>query len=149
MLAKTAISYGTTNAGHGENAGTVFKITSGGALTTLYTFCQLHNCADGKNPYGGVIQASDGNFYGATYIGGTGQGTVYELTPAGGLTTLYTFGGSDGEFPYAGLTQASDGNLYGSTEKGGTQNDGTIFRVEGPQLISTSTTLTTAPTRLI
>lgn len=119
--------YGTTNSGHGENAGTVFKIDSSGALTTLYTFCALANCADGKNPYGGVIQGSDGNFYGATYIGGTGQGTVYKMTSSGVLTTLYTFGGPDGEFPYGGLLQGSDGNLYGTTEKGGTNDDGTVF----------------------
>jgi hypothetical protein len=49
------------------------------------------------------------------------------LTPAGGLTTLYTFGGPDGEFPYGGLLQGSDGSLYGTTEKAGTQNDGTVF----------------------
>ncbi len=137
--------YGTTNSGHGQNAGTFFKITSSGTLTTLYTFCQQHNCADGQNPYGGVIQASDGNFYGGTYIGGTGQGTIFKVTPGGSLTTLYTFGGPDGEFPYGGLVQGNDGNFYGTTEKGGAHNDGIIFRMTGPQLIPTTTVLTSTP----
>jgi uncharacterized repeat protein (TIGR03803 family) len=119
--------YGTTTSGHGENAGTVFKITSSGTLTTLYTFCALLNCTDGKNPYGGVIQAADGNFYGTTNIGGTGQGTIFKLSSSGTLTTLYTFSGPDGALPYSGLLQASDGNFYGTTHIGGTHNDGTVF----------------------
>lgn len=119
--------YGTTVSGHGQNPGTVFKITSSGALTTLYTFCALSHCTDGQNPYGGVIQASDGNFYGTTNIGGTGQGTIFKLTSSGALTTLYTFSGPDGALPYSGLIQASNGNFYGTTHIGGTNNDGTVF----------------------
>src|SRR5580693_4507180 len=63
--------YGTTHGGFGiaggaNDPGTVFKITPGGTLTTFYSFCSLPNCADGANPYVGLIQASDGNFYGTT-----------------------------------------------------------------------------------
>jgi uncharacterized repeat protein (TIGR03803 family) len=119
--------YGTTTSGHGENAGTFFKITSGGTLTTLYTFCALPNCADGKNPYGGVVQGTDGNFYGTTNIGGTGQGTIFKLTAGGTLTTLYTFGGPDGALPYSGLVLGSDGIFYGTTHIGGSHNLGTVF----------------------
>ncbi len=119
--------YGTTTSGHGQNAGTVFKITSSGTLTTLYTFCALSHCVDGQNPYGGVVQGTDGNFYGTTNIGGTGQGTIFKLTPSGTLTTLYTFGGPDGELPYSGLVQGNDGNFYGTTHAGGSHNDGTVF----------------------
>jgi uncharacterized repeat protein (TIGR02543 family) len=121
--------YGTTTSGQGQNAGTVFKITSAGALTTLYTFCALTKCADGTNPYGGVIQAVDGNFYGTTYIGGSGQGTIFKMTPAGALTTLHTFSVSDGQQPYAGLLQADDASFYGTTEKGGDHGDGTVFKL--------------------
>ena len=137
--------YGTTTSGHGQNAGTVFKITSGGTLTTLYTFCALSHCADGQNPYGGVVQGSDGNFYGTTNIGGTGQGTLFKLTPSGTLTTLYTFGGPDGELPYSGLVQGNDGNFYGTTHAGGSHNDGTVFSLTPATLIPTTTVLMSAP----
>jgi uncharacterized repeat protein (TIGR03803 family) len=49
-----------------NNAGTAFKITSGGALTLLYNFCSQPDCADGSQPLAGVVQATDGNFYGTT-----------------------------------------------------------------------------------
>jgi uncharacterized repeat protein (TIGR03803 family) len=65
-----------------------------GKLTTLYSFCSLANCADGSSPGSSLIQATDGNFYGTTAAGGTGldnNGTIFEITPAGGLTTLYDF----------------------------------------------------------
>lgn len=66
-------------------------------------------------PSGGLIQASDGNFYGLTSDGGTsGFGTAYKLTPGGALTTLVSFGGTNiGRWPYGMMLQASDGNLYG------------------------------------
>ena len=73
--------YGTTSGGGANNdGGTIFKITPNGELTTLYSFCALPNCADGANPYAGVIQASDGSLYGTTPYGGTGggYGTVYK-----------------------------------------------------------------------
>jgi len=64
---------------------------------------------------GGLIQASDGNFYGLTVNGGTsGFGTAYKLTPGGVLTTLVSFGGTNsGRWPFGKMLQASDGNLYG------------------------------------
>ena len=73
----------------------------------------------------------DGNFYGTTSAGGdaTGDGTVFRITPAGALTTLYTFtGGNDGSQPQAGLTLGSDGNFYGTTAYGGANGDGTVFQ---------------------
>jgi len=71
--------YGTTSTGGAHNNdGTVFKITSSGKLTTLYNFCAQASCADGANPWAGLIQASDGNFYGTTNGGGAyGKGTVF------------------------------------------------------------------------
>ncbi len=120
--------YGTTSLGGANGEGTVFKITPGGTLTTLYSFCSQSGCTDGARPYAGLIQASNGNFYGTTAGGGVtdfcgGCGTLFEITPAGQLTTLYSFcsqsGCADGLAPFAGLIQASDGNLYGTTEDGG------------------------------
>ncbi len=127
--------YGTAADGGANNTGEVFKITADGTYTTLYSFCSQALCADGAAPYAGLIQASDGNFYGTTYGGGpVGTGTVFTITPEGALTTLYTFSptGADGENPLAGLIQASDGNFYGTTSSGGpdpTDNYGTAFKI--------------------
>lgn len=133
--------YGTTT--HGgpntgppfyQGVGTVFKISLGGALTTLYTFCSEINCTDGAYPNGGLIRDSDGNLYGTTSQGGAyNQGTVFKLTPAGALTTVYSFcsqsGCPDGAQPYGDLIQLSDGDLYGTTYYGGASNLGTVFRL--------------------
>jgi uncharacterized repeat protein (TIGR03803 family) len=91
----------------------------------------LTNCADGANPYGGLVQGTDGNFYGTASSGGVGRnclanhacGTIFKITPKGRLTTLYSFctavNCTDGEDPSAGLVQAVDGNFYGTTYSGG------------------------------
>jgi uncharacterized repeat protein (TIGR03803 family) len=114
--------------GDSQGSGTVFRITAAGALTTLYSFCALPNCADGLNPYAGLVRATDGNFYGTTQVGGANNlGTVFRITPGGVLTTLHSFSGPDGEIPDASLFQATDGILYGTASSGGTSNDGTVF----------------------
>jgi uncharacterized repeat protein (TIGR03803 family) len=137
--------YGTTVAGGNTSpecftgCGTIFKITRGGTLTTLYTFCSQANCTDGAVPETGLIQASDGNFYGTTWAGGTaGFGTVFKLTPSGTLTTLHSFCSQgmippdcpDGTGP-SRLMQATDGNFYGTTigfsPNFGANGEGTVF----------------------
>jgi uncharacterized repeat protein (TIGR03803 family) len=139
--------YGTTWAGGAANNtgfdGTIFKITSSRQFTTLYSFCSKANCADGDSPRAALVQASNGNFYGTTVQGGVssycgdqsvGCGTVFEITPAGKFTTLYSFCSqancADGFYPYSGLMQASNGNLYGTTFEGGANgNYGTVFEI--------------------
>lgn len=128
--------YGTTYAGGSNNLGTVFEISPAGTLTTLYSFGsqapRSKPDADGADPQGGVIQGTDGNFYGVTYKGGAyGNGTVYRITSGGMLTTLYSFGSQagDGAEPIVPLIQATDGNFYGTTQEGGTNNLGTIFKI--------------------
>jgi len=135
--------YGTTVEGGHSNSGTVFKITPGGTLTTLSSFCAQTNCYEGLNPSAGLIQATDGNFYGTTqYGGGTGGGSVFKITPSGGLTRLNGFCAqylcTDGNRPYAGLVQATDGNFYGTTQYGGDYDGfgycfdygcGTVFKI--------------------
>ena len=72
--------YGTTFQGGVTAQGTIFKITTAGALTTVYTFCSLSGCADGQFPVASLIQASNGDFYGTTVLSGVfGQGIVYGL----------------------------------------------------------------------
>ncbi len=136
--------YGTTaNGGPVVDYGTIFKITPSGKLTTLHSFCAVSGCPDGLYPYAGLIQATNGDFYGTTEAGGssvqvdacpTGCGTVFKMTPSGELTTLYSFCSqsacADGSFPESGLIQASNGDLYGTTVGGGVNGDyGTIFRI--------------------
>jgi uncharacterized protein (TIGR03437 family) len=124
--------YGTTE-GTGNSGGTVFKLTLDGALTTLYSFPTGY-VYDPRNPLGGVIQGSDGNFYGTTYYGGTalgGGGALFKVTPGGVMTTICSFGSAsaDGIAPQGGLVQATDGNFYGTTPPSNPgYDDGTVFR---------------------
>ena len=81
MLGTDGNFYGTTEYGGANGDGTVFTITAGGALTTLYSFCAQANCADGYNPRADLVQGTDGNFYGDTSLGGAnGGGTVFRLS---------------------------------------------------------------------
>ncbi len=112
--------------------GTVFKIGSTGKLTTLYNFCSQTNCIDGRYPTSRLVLGANGNFYGATYGGGANQsGSVFEITPNGILTTLYSFCSqtncNDGSGPGL-LGLASSGNFYGVTGAGGAHKGGTDFR---------------------
>jgi len=98
---------------HGSYAGTVFKITPNGILTTLYSFCHIVGCADGRQPYAGLIQGTDGDFYGTTSVGGpTARARFFEITPTGMLTTLHSFDGTDGGDPVAALVQDTNGMFY-------------------------------------
>ena len=134
--------YGTTLSGGVFLEGTVFKITPSGALTTLYSFCAQTNCTDGQAPSAGLVQATDGNFYGTTEVGGAnGQGTVFKITPGGVLTTLYSFCAqsscAEGGRPTETLIQASDGNLYGTTPGFGANNGGTVFKITTSGVLTT------------
>jgi uncharacterized repeat protein (TIGR03803 family) len=129
ILANNGDFYGMTAQGGASGAGTVFKITPIGTLTTLYSFCVNTNCADGKFPAGALVQATNGSFYGTTVYGGQrGDGTVFKITPTGSLTTLHSFDGTDGMEPQAGLVQAADGDFYG-TAFGGPNAAGTVFKI--------------------
>jgi uncharacterized repeat protein (TIGR03803 family) len=130
--------YGTTSEGglsdcSGlDGCGTMFKISSTGTLTTLLSF----DSTDGGEP-SGVIQATDGNFYGTTGVGGSGSacgdgcGTLYKITSAGTLTTLHDFDRTDGTGPAAAPFQSTNGTLYGTTQSGGANcaptGCGTVF----------------------
>jgi uncharacterized repeat protein (TIGR03803 family) len=121
--------YGTTFYGGSSTnctlgCGTIFQLTSGGTLTTVYSF----SGSDGSQA-AAIIQASDGNFYGITLGGGaSGDGTIFQLTSGGTLTTLHSFSGADGLEPVS-LIQAKTGNFYGVTVAGGANNGGTVFEI--------------------
>jgi uncharacterized repeat protein (TIGR03803 family) len=119
--------YGTTEAGgapadrncSNAGCGTVFKVTPEGALTTLHSF----DGTDGGFPLTGLLQASNGNFYGTT---DRGYGSVFELTPQGTLTTVYRFQGFTAP---NGLIQTTGGDIYGTTYLGGASFCGMIYSI--------------------
>jgi len=148
--------YGTTQGGGPGLGGTIFMMSAAGTRTTLYSFCSdgtYPNCPDGYYPNAGLIQATDGNFYGTTVYGGAnGYGTVFRISPDGSLSTLYSFCSqsdcTDGGFPYAALLQDTDGDFYGATLEGGLgyvggdTGNGTIFRLSaglGPFVMTQTT----------
>lgn len=132
----TSSTGGLTEARCPSGCGTVFQITPAGAFTVLYEFGG--NADDGVLPSSALIQASDGNLYGTTQAGGSGPcsagcGTVFQITPGGVETVLYSFrGADDGAAPQAALIQGSDGALYGTTSAGGEFDQGTAFSITLP-----------------
>jgi uncharacterized repeat protein (TIGR03803 family) len=139
--------YGTTRVGGTAGNGTVFQFTTGGELNVLHTFCEPSSCTDGAIPWSGVVEGSDGNFYGTTNDGGTGTncpglggipcGTLFKITSTGEFTTLYNFCSlsdcTDGGVPVAALIQGTDGAFYGTTTEGANTSCfdgcGTVFRL--------------------
>jgi uncharacterized repeat protein (TIGR03803 family) len=139
--------YGVTLFGgiNGIGEGTVFSITPSGTETVLYNFCSVPNCADGQRPVEGLVEDAEGNLYGVTLYGGSGNpacdgmtcGTVFKLDSAGHETVLHSFtNGVDGGLPQAGLVSDGQGNLYGAASQGGNQNPecnggcGTVFKID-------------------
>jgi uncharacterized repeat protein (TIGR03803 family) len=134
--------YGTTPQGGVYGGGTVFRITTAGELTSLYSFCSQENCVDGQTPYGPLVQATDGNLYGTTEGGGSNfVGTIYRVTLSGVVTTIQSFNGGNGAAPYAGLLQSTNGRFYGATLAGGS-GDGVVYSFDmglGPFIMTNPT----------
>jgi uncharacterized repeat protein (TIGR03803 family) len=133
-LAESGVTLGTdgnfyaTTIQSVNDYGEIYRLTSSGTATVLHAFT---DGADGGGPKGPPIQGLDGNYYGTTDSGGAdGDGTIYKLTPAGVLTTIYSFTDfANGTYPWAPLVQGSDGNFYGSTFEGGTSGGGVFYKV--------------------
>ena len=114
--------------GQASGCGTIFKITNGGTFTTIHKF----NITDGANPQESLVLGTDGNLYGVTYgDGNLSSGTIFQISPAGKLTTLYTFCQQqncvDGATPRTALMQATSGLFYGTTAGGGDQGLGVVY----------------------
>ncbi len=126
--------YGTTSTGGGAlGYGTVFSGPLGGAMGTLAALVPTSGTT-ALASQGGLIQGLDGNFYGTTQFGGTGNlGSVFTITPAGARSTLINFtgttGANPGSAPRAALTLGSDGNFWGTTSTGGSSSLGTVFKM--------------------
>jgi uncharacterized repeat protein (TIGR03803 family) len=132
ILASDGNLYGTTvNGGNSSDAGTIYKLTVGGKLTTLHSFCPTQPCSDGVGPVG-LVQASNGNFYGVAQNGGAySDGTLFELTSTGQFRVLHNFcnqpGCTTGSIPDTSPMQAANGNLYGTTALGGFHDGGVVY----------------------
>jgi uncharacterized repeat protein (TIGR03803 family) len=121
MLGSDGYFYGTTVGVPDIGPGTVFKISTNWALTTLHVFTNIYG-----QGLGGLLQGQDGNIYGATSAGG---GSVFRISTNGAYTSVYSFaGGDDGAYP-SGLVQGRDGNLYGTASGGGMAGNGTVFEL--------------------
>jgi uncharacterized repeat protein (TIGR03803 family) len=124
--------YGTTYAGGVHNDGTVFRISATGKLI-LYSFCSQPACSDGEYPEAGLVQGTDGNFYGATAGGADGPSTIFKISSGGKLITLHAFcslpGCQDGYAPASTLIQGADGKFYGTAAGGGVHEGGTVFSI--------------------
>jgi uncharacterized repeat protein (TIGR03803 family) len=121
--------YGIAAVGGAQNAGDVFKMTPDGTVTVLYDFPA--NGSGGTQPGGGLVEATDGNFYGTFTNGGAGgQGTVYRLTKAGVFTDVHDFYFGSGATPQCTLIQHTSGKLYGTTNAGNYYEHGTMFYLD-------------------
>ena len=125
--------YGTTYSGGKYNQGTVFQLTlSNGRWKEKVLHSFDSNGVDGAYPEAGLVLDAAGNLYGTTTLGGTGDGTVFQLTLTNGKwkeKILYAFGGKDGFFPNSVLTLDAAGNIYGTTVNGGTYTYGIVFQL--------------------
>jgi uncharacterized repeat protein (TIGR03803 family) len=129
--------YGTTEyGGNNGDFGTVFSVSTNGALNTLFNFSNTN----GAYPYMDLTLGPGGDFYGATPYGGDGGwGTVFRVATNGILTTLFSFSNTNGAFPFGSLTLGSDGNFYGTTRMGGSNgyDAGILFKITTNGILTT------------
>jgi uncharacterized repeat protein (TIGR03803 family) len=130
LIVYMGVLYGTTSQGGAANAGTVFKITTGGVENVVYDFGVA---PDGAYPYGALINLS-GTYYGTTESGGSsGFGTIFSVTSGGSETVLHSFTGAPGDGRVAASTLHQVGTaLYGTTLYGGANDLGTVFKFATP-----------------
>jgi len=113
--------YGTTQSGGTGESGVIFKMTSTGTVTVLHNVDGIN---DGNLPYAGLVQASDGNFYGVDGNGGASgsSGTFFKITTKGAFSVVHDFDVTHGSTPQVAPLQHTNGILYGDTSSGGTGN---------------------------
>jgi len=137
--------YGGTLQGGGHGYGVIFRVSLAGKLTVLHSFCSQSGCADGEAPSSGLIEASDGNFYGSSDFGGTySGGTVFQYQPSGKFTTLYEIcnGNPTGDCPgslagpYSRMAESTAGTIFQFANSGSVYN----FATAGNDVAITGTT---------
>jgi uncharacterized repeat protein (TIGR03803 family) len=143
VVATDGTLWGVTANGGADGNGTVFHLDPvTGQLTQIHSFTAQHadfTNADGVVPTGRLVLAGDGNLYGLTHQGGSGNaGTLFSINPAtGAFAVVHSFGAlsgptqannADGALATTGMTAAHDGTLYGVTCSGGSGGAGTAFQ---------------------
>ncbi len=125
---KDGYFYGMAREGGKFGYGTIYRLCTDGSFTALHSF---ERKTTGAWPYGSLIQAKDGYFYGMTSRGGTfDAGTIFKMSQSGSVTVIKHFDPSNGRYsPIGSLVQASDGNFYGMTRDGNAYYTGSIFKV--------------------
>ncbi|MBX2963124.1 MAG: T9SS type A sorting domain-containing protein [Cyclobacteriaceae bacterium] len=128
MEASDGKLYGTTTYGGQIGGGVIFKIDKNG---TGFTVLKNLSMESGINPYGSLIEGSDGFLYGTTSGGGINNvGVIFKISKSGNeFTKLHDFSLSNGTSPSTALSEIRNGVLMGVTEMGGTFNGGTIFSI--------------------
>lgn len=131
--------YGTTSTDGGGYypAGTVFRITTAGQLTTLNNFCPTSTC-NASGPEVGVTQGTDGYFYGTTM----GNFSIFKMNSAGQMAILHTFAAGTGWPGINGLIQSADSNLYGLTDF---ESNGSFYKITPTGVFTTVATLNGYP----
>ena len=101
-------------------------------FTDLYNFCPVLPCADGSQPFAGLVMDTMGNLYGtAPYGGSSAYGVVFKVDSSGAESVLYSFTGSaDGGRPFAALLRDKHGTLYGTSVDGGAFSNGVVFQID-------------------
>ena len=133
--------YGTTEEGGASALGTIFRISTSGTFSQMYSFAGT----DGSDPRATVAQASDGNLWGTTYTGGTNSlGTIFKISTSGVFSSVLSFTGTNGSLPRATPVQASDGKLYGTTTTGGANGIGSVYSVTTTGTLATVFSFTTS-----
>ncbi len=132
--------YGVTPQGDalegGNGYGTIYQIAPDGQITVLNVF----NGSYGYYPTAGLVEGSDGNFYGSPEVGGPDGAftSFFRISPTGNFTNICSlYGGTNGYDPSYAMILARDGNFYGTTTYGGagyneaddTDNGGTVFKL--------------------
>lgn len=118
--------YGMTGEGGANNKGVIFSYDP---ATDTYTKLFDFGGANGENPAGSFVQATNGLLYGVTAAGGaTGVGVVFSFNAStNSFTKLDDFDVVNGAYSATTLLQAANGLLYGTTQFGGDNFFGTIF----------------------
>ncbi len=132
--------YGTTSAGGTNNDGTLFRVSPDGTFTSLHVFNFHQTGAGPSSPKSPLVLGSDGNFYGVAGGGDNADGAIYQVTPAGAVTTIHSFSKADGASPVGPLVEGSPGVFYGLTSSGGGTSgngSGTVFKVTSAGQLTT------------
>ncbi len=123
--------YGTGYEGGSYGAGVVFKLTLPKTITVLHNFPDPNYPNDGTSPWSGLVQATDGNFYGVTTYGGAkGGGVIFQITPAGGYSILHSFDSISGLYPTSSPMQHTNGKIYGLAGGWGTREGGVVYSLD-------------------